>query len=361
MKSDSIISRGISNSNRLDYIDSCKAIGIILVILGHTYNIPQTLYNIIYSFHMPLFFVLSGFVYNKEKNNNLGFKKFLIKKSKQYLIPYIMFAFINLAIECLKKVFVIQEGIDVQYVLKNLRAIIFCYSNVKNMPNCSPIWFLMCLFISSILFWFILKIKSPYSAIPVICLALISYFLSPLCKDCTSFPWKFPVFLMAVFLMYCGYYFRIIVNKQSNFLKAKNKILAICFAYFIMIICFAIVILTKNSVGMNENRYGNLIVFVFTAVPISACIIYISSNISILQNKFFLWLGRNTIFIVGFNYIFRDIATEIYYLIPIIKNYPINWISSFILTMIVSIIGTLICEKIRLLFHNVSNKLIHQT
>lgn len=53
----------MEKKQRLDYIDAAKAIAIILVIIGHCYwvgAVPR-LRNIIYSFHMPLFFVVSGF------------------------------------------------------------------------------------------------------------------------------------------------------------------------------------------------------------------------------------------------------------------------------------------------------------
>ena len=50
-------------------IDLCRGLGIILVVLGHalkqtgeTNTVFQVLLSVIYSFHMPLFFVLSGFV-----------------------------------------------------------------------------------------------------------------------------------------------------------------------------------------------------------------------------------------------------------------------------------------------------------
>ena len=55
--------------NRYTEIDIARGIGILLVVLGH--SIKQTgvsatwiriLTYIIYSFHMPLFFCLSGFV-----------------------------------------------------------------------------------------------------------------------------------------------------------------------------------------------------------------------------------------------------------------------------------------------------------
>ena len=51
------------SAKRLDYIDAAKAIAIILVIIGHSNwlsAIPRV-GRMIYSFHMPLFFIISGF------------------------------------------------------------------------------------------------------------------------------------------------------------------------------------------------------------------------------------------------------------------------------------------------------------
>ncbi len=59
---------------RLGFVDTVKGIAIICVVLGHIANgylnskiVPDTavyqhIYNIVYSFHMPLFFLISGFV-----------------------------------------------------------------------------------------------------------------------------------------------------------------------------------------------------------------------------------------------------------------------------------------------------------
>jgi len=49
-----------SKKERIPYIDAAKAIGIILVIIGHCgflKTVPY-LHEIIYSFHMPLFFII---------------------------------------------------------------------------------------------------------------------------------------------------------------------------------------------------------------------------------------------------------------------------------------------------------------
>lgn len=51
---------------RIHWIDWAKFIGIWLVIIGHAPIIGGIF---IYMFHMPMFFMISGFLYNK---TNLG-------------------------------------------------------------------------------------------------------------------------------------------------------------------------------------------------------------------------------------------------------------------------------------------------
>lgn len=130
----------MTDRQRLDYIDVCKAVGILLVVLGHTYTIPNILYIIIYSFHMPLFFIIAGFVYNRA-NNKMAFHSYLIKKMKQYLLPYFVFSFINLIIEVMRRLLITKQVVNGEYFLIKLRGIFLCYSNMDNMPNCLPIWF----------------------------------------------------------------------------------------------------------------------------------------------------------------------------------------------------------------------------
>lgn len=47
---------------RIDWIDVAKGIGIILMVMGHT-SMPDAINRWIYSFHMPLFFLLSGLLF----------------------------------------------------------------------------------------------------------------------------------------------------------------------------------------------------------------------------------------------------------------------------------------------------------
>lgn len=71
---------------RIEWIDVAKAIAIILVIVGHSVAFGGVTRNLIFSFHMPLFFILAG--YTKRTVSDLaGFKKVFIHSFKRLIVP----------------------------------------------------------------------------------------------------------------------------------------------------------------------------------------------------------------------------------------------------------------------------------
>ena len=72
-----------TSCNRIVYIDIIKGIAIILVIMGHVLSDPSLLRNAIYTFHMPLFFIISGY-FLKFKSENAFRKNF-----RSLLVPYL--------------------------------------------------------------------------------------------------------------------------------------------------------------------------------------------------------------------------------------------------------------------------------
>ena len=78
---------------RLLYLDNLKGFLIILVILGHCIEYgtesfdENTLFKIIYSFHMPLFFMISGYLSYKEPLNWISSVK---RRGYQLLVPYVL-------------------------------------------------------------------------------------------------------------------------------------------------------------------------------------------------------------------------------------------------------------------------------
>ena len=75
-------------SEQWKWVDIAKGIGIILVFLGH-FDIPNILRVEIYTFHIPLFFFLSGVVFNSDK----PIKRFLGDEAKRMIVPYYCWAF----------------------------------------------------------------------------------------------------------------------------------------------------------------------------------------------------------------------------------------------------------------------------
>jgi len=97
-------------SQRYIWVDYAKAIGIILVVYGHVarglYNgdiyIPEALYqladSIIYSFHMPLFFFLSG-IFFYQSFEKRGPVKLSFNKIDTIVYPYLVWSIIQGLIE----------------------------------------------------------------------------------------------------------------------------------------------------------------------------------------------------------------------------------------------------------------------
>ena len=83
---------------RIDWIDYAKALGVFLVIMGHTYK-GYSFIGWIYSFHMPLFFFLSG---TTLKIKQISCKEFFKKRVKALLIPYILYSAVYIILEVVK-------------------------------------------------------------------------------------------------------------------------------------------------------------------------------------------------------------------------------------------------------------------
>ncbi|MDR1895700.1 MAG: acyltransferase family protein [Prevotellaceae bacterium] len=74
-------------TQRIIWIDIAKGLGIFLVVVGHVISSGNILHHWIYSFHMPLFFFLSGICLN----NDRIYTGFLYKRLKSLLLPYLYF------------------------------------------------------------------------------------------------------------------------------------------------------------------------------------------------------------------------------------------------------------------------------
>lgn len=88
-----------ANDNRIDFLDVSRGVGILLVVMGHvigegnkTFTESDSVYAWIYSFHMPLFFIISGILLGLSLSKNTGDKYEKKTKSliRHLLIPYFL-------------------------------------------------------------------------------------------------------------------------------------------------------------------------------------------------------------------------------------------------------------------------------
>lgn len=90
--------------SRIEWIDLAKGITILLVIIGHTVSegfYEQVLRGLIFSFHMPLFFILSCATYKLSESKEKFIEK--SRKAAQYLLTPALFTFaIGILIQCMR-------------------------------------------------------------------------------------------------------------------------------------------------------------------------------------------------------------------------------------------------------------------
>ena len=136
--------------NRVEYIDIARGIAIILMIIGHvTQNVIFR--NIIFSFHMPLFIIVSGYFY-KDKPLKYVIKKLMIK----LIIPTTIIVFLCTFVDNL-------NHMDMYNSLYNsFKSIIICWSHQSKIKyyfsDTGVLWFIYLLCISRLLFSVLKKI-----------------------------------------------------------------------------------------------------------------------------------------------------------------------------------------------------------
>jgi len=139
-----LTSSGLPAARRgsLEWISIAKGVGIILVVIGHFDPIESPRYwldlrAVIYSFHMPLFFVLSGYLYVHGK---YPYRALVMNKLRRLLYPFITIAVAYALIKVAAGRFVrLENPVDLHSVMAIL---------VDPANSYAPLlWFLQALFL----------------------------------------------------------------------------------------------------------------------------------------------------------------------------------------------------------------------
>ena len=274
------------NKKRIKYLDVAKAIGIILVIIGHVSQ-NRVITSIIYSFHMPLFFILSGYVYHKGNTK---------RKVKKILIPYFVFSIISyLYWICIERNLRDQNENPVKLFLN----IFIARAGSENYLFNAVMWFLPCLLVTQLMFEGINKfIKNKYiKVIMIVLLSIMGYILGKI--EIFRLPFTLDVAFMALLFYSLGYWLRLIENKYNLVEKInkslKNRIRTSTILVFLFI-CLIGLVYINGPINMNEIKYNIYLLSVMNSCIGSAIIIIISVLID--NNKILEYIGKNTLIIM---------------------------------------------------------------
>ncbi len=271
-------------NKRIEWIDIAKGIGIILVVIGHVSQ-NEFLNYFIYSFHMPLFFILSGYLY-KEKEH------FVKKKAKSILIPYFIFSFLTFSYW-----YMIERKLRGQTTnpMDLFINIFVAKGGNQNYLFNAVMWFLPCLFITEILFYFLqIKIKGKYKLQVILFVIILCSMLGFIYPKITllRLPYCIDTMLTAIVFYDIGYLFK---NKMEKFLKKiKSKKVTIIFMILILFLV-AIFSWIEQGANLNELKYNYFSLFYMVSV-IGSLFIYMLSNQ--IHNKMISYLGKNSLIIM---------------------------------------------------------------
>jgi fucose 4-O-acetylase-like acetyltransferase len=148
-----------AQSDEIVWIYWVKAIGIFLVLWGHEF-LPHVMLSWIYSFHIPLFFFISGYL-TKHKHT-IAFGPYIKKYAYSLLMPYVCLGMLAYVLWFLKNIF--HPGAELESIA--LWSPLWGMFYATGMPiysliHSSALWFLPALFSVFVFHWIVKKfIKS---------------------------------------------------------------------------------------------------------------------------------------------------------------------------------------------------------
>lgn len=157
-----------NHRNRIDAFDIAKGIGILLVFIGHSFT-EGKISNFIYSFHMALFFVVSGLLISEtgsmDRRRKHNVKKFL---GNNLMVSYILWSVIYVVFYVVVRTAILHEVGKAE--------VIWAIYKTLTLYGIGVLWFLPTLFISRTA---TVRVRGVFNrpAIFVVVLAMISLFV----------------------------------------------------------------------------------------------------------------------------------------------------------------------------------------
>ena len=312
---------------RLEYIDIAKGIGILLVVMGHNdlSLLSPFLFKLVYSFHMPLFFFLSGMFFNPAT----PFLTFVRRRFDSTLKPYIF--------TVLLIYFATISFSKIDFASATSRVIKAMYANGHYL-DWAQLWFLPHLFVVSlfafVFFKTVYRIGQPWlrwvllvfmQVIGVLGLSIFWPFqLNLLGKELTLFglPFSLDLVLVSGFFFILGYEAN---NRLPVSFFEKSRTLIISGLALVTLIWFL-----PSAVNLNERQFDSLIVNTTEALLGIIFVLSLSKQIEQVSqlSALFQYLGQTSLIILLFQVPIQAYWSEKVFAVT--NNFPLSYWIAFL-------------------------------
>ena len=289
----------MASKKRVEWLDQLRGTAMFFVVLGHIAAIAKDQHLLIYAFHMPLFFMISGATFKPGKYSS--YTDCVIDKAKKLLVPYVWLYLINIIFWWVNHKILGTSTTSISDLLFGMLV-----SNQELAPMTSgALWFLPVLFFVSILFDGIVILSQRSSkGIPIeasmILLFTASIYLAMFYGKDTPLHWA--TVPMATIFYYLGWVFmqnrtkilNLIAGKDPNNQTARYTCFAIAILAIGVMAAFA-----NGKISMHRNDYNDFALMLLAALSISLALTMLM--IKLPKIKLLDFAGRNSIIFFGFH------------------------------------------------------------
>lgn len=198
---------------RLQWLDIAKGIAIICTIIGHTVEFGSRTRNLIFSFHMPLFFILAGFTIKQISGQEIP--SAMKKDFRRLILPVFLVRMIDAGYS------IFFENEKFFYALwDNVKRIMWgngneyemiLFSKKLQMPKVGVVWFLIALFWGKLAYRLCLIYIKRNRAIFLLMLAFAGIWIGTKCR----LPQGMDMIPVIMLFMECGHFLKDKVDMES--------------------------------------------------------------------------------------------------------------------------------------------------
>lgn len=320
---------------RLPHLDISKAIGIILIVVGHSFpeQSDSSIRSFVYLFHVPLFFIISGYFFPVRQLDNP--KKIIINKFKRLWIPFFLWSSIFISThnllfslhiyseDMVSNGYSVSQYLPIDFIKNFFKLFLFKESE----QLLGAFWFIPCLFFTTIFFLFCLilskKIQIRNSLLLIAFSSfIIGNFMFIYDLKIPYIPYDIRLIFITNFLYFLGYCYK----KYNNVIPITFKLAA--FSLIILIFINTLDLIKINSIHSTIGYLQNSILFL-VVTPILGT--YLTIYVSVFLTKFkhsyvLLFIGKNTITILALHFLCFKLVN--YYIITK-QNLSMSYMAHF--------------------------------